>query len=490
MAMQVNSKVPPQQDGKPAAVEPGRNQNGAPPAVNGITWQQLASNFMPGAQAATATSVNHSGSSSSQQQQAGVSLAAQGIKAVAAGLTSLITNMGESAPASLTDGASTNNVAPQKPPPSEATMARINDSTTATSVGVKPAATLSDVGNESTNATSLEQGGTTASGTTDTSIKEKGSDNIIKVKALNEDGVLDMYTYHRGREGLEPRDDETGKLLCDVDPTDTNHGWEPPNLKIAINISFPLSDGQEDENEESQRRHSLGEKQDSELQYRETIEWDLADPKTATPMCFATNISEEYGLDAGQTLDLAMSIQKQINYFFQNKVAYQSPLTLLDANGNVRRGDHVNSPNMRGPPQLFGSAIGETKAGMPIPQRVVQPIKPTVVVDEAPRERRRSSTSSSSVTFTECKEEVLRRAKEKSAKAVAKKATEIRNGELVSIMEDDDYTQCHACKKRRDRRIMKCVCDNPNHVLCSKHVSVSGSPCYPILFLITCIASI
>ena len=306
---------------------------------------------------------------------------------------------------------------------------------------------------------------------------------LLKFNALNDDGILDMFTYHRGREGLEPRDDVTGVLLCDVDATDTNHGWEPPSMKISINISFPLCDGEPGTSieESPSKRQSPEEQEDSGLLYNETIEWDLGDPKTMSPMCFATCISEEFGLDAGETLDLAASIQKQINYFVQNKVSYKSPMTLMDANGNERSCAHVNSPGMRGPPQLFASVTGETKAGMPIPQKFVQTLKTKTPTN------RESSTKESVLANRPSREivavplpetvepeyiaEVIRRAKQKSIQDVAKRAAE--DGDDVRIMTEEINTLCHVCRKLRGGRVWKCVCNNPFHNVCTRHLSVS-----------------
>ncbi|KAL7535634.1 hypothetical protein ACHAXR_006622 [Thalassiosira sp. AJA248-18] len=58
---------------------------------------------------------------------------------------------------------------------------------------------------------------------------------------------LDIYTYHRGRVGQEPRDPKTGELLCDTDPVDTNHGWIPPKTMVKVTIKFPLGDLNEED---------------------------------------------------------------------------------------------------------------------------------------------------------------------------------------------------------------------------------------------------
>lgn len=262
-------------------------------------------------------------------------------------------------------------------------------------------------------------------------------------------------------------------------------------MKLSINISFPLSDcdGEADDNGESKaddvrdrpqtRRQNQDRAPDSGMMYTETIEWDLADPKTMTPMCFAMGVSEEFGLDACQTLDLAESIQKQINYFVQNKVAYKSPLTLLDANGIERTGASVHAPNMRGPPQLFGSAIGETKAGMPIPQKLLQTtksIKPAGSSSQEPIILDGSQRVFSSDVEPEYRNEVLRRVLEASMKNVAKRST----GGIVGLMEEQHDNVCHGCMKRKDQ-IWQLPCDNPYHTICARHVTVR-SLCFPSVY--------
>lgn len=420
--------------------------------------------------------------------------AAQGISAAAVGLASLIMNAGAKAPPpvdTLQTAAAEPSVASQ-PFPQTATASQVAREVTAPSGPILARINESDgnaKGNETT-AVATAPGDNTAAASSDDKARAssesddnaKKSDRVLRVKALDEDGVLDMYTYHRGREGMEPRDDETGQLLCDVEPTDTNHGWEPPNMKLSISISFPLTDSVDevDTNDKSEadetsrrpqtRRQSLGQApSDPGVQYNETIEWDLADPKTMTPMCFAMGISEEFGLDTDQTLALAESIQKQINYFIQNKVSYKTPLTFLDANGNERAGASAHPPNLRGPPQLYGSAIGDTKAGMPIPQNMLQTMK-TVSRTPALLSREPSSLERAALPpdiEPEYRDEVLRRMRQVSRKEVAKKWPE----GVERVLEAQDYSVCHCCSKRK-ARVWTMPCKNPSHSLCSRHISV------------------
>jgi len=475
-----------------------KQQNGVPATPQGTVAAGAS------AQGITAASVSATTNGSFSN---GMSTAAQGMEATAAGIAAMIMNKEASVQApSAEDANKASSVAAM--PMSDTQSAAVSErsimskesssdapmqvDTVATMFGAAaerstPAAP-SDVSapgtitaNQSTSTARDDANEPAAAAQSDDTVKS--SKGAIQVKALNEDGVLDMYTYHRGREGMEPRDDETGELLCDVEPTDTNHGWEPPSMKISINIDFPLSDGIGEANNNGEstsevgngmsttRRQAKEEKQDCGPLYTETIEWDLADPKTMTPLCFAASVSEEFGLDAGQTLDLAESIQKQINYFVQNKVSYKTPLTLLDANGNERVGASAYSPNMRGPPQLFGSAIGETKAGMPIPQKLLQTMKTARTPGTSSQEPIIMDGVSRGNIEPEYRDEVLRRARQLSMKDIAKRSTQECPGGLIGVMEEQQNGVCHSCTSRRSRTF-KLACRNPYHSMCSRHVTV------------------
>ena len=63
----------------------------------------------------------------------------------------------------------------------------------------------------------------------------------ITIKRVSDDGRADIYTYHRGRVGMEPRNPKTGELLADVDPSDTNDGWEPAGSTVTrVSVQFPV----------------------------------------------------------------------------------------------------------------------------------------------------------------------------------------------------------------------------------------------------------
>jgi len=73
----------------------------------------------------------------------------------------------------------------------------------------------------------------------------------IQLRSADDLGNLDIYSYHRGRAGDEPRCPKTGELLCDTDPLDTNHYWIPPRTTVArIVVRFPLEDDVDDSEDE------------------------------------------------------------------------------------------------------------------------------------------------------------------------------------------------------------------------------------------------
>ena len=56
---------------------------------------------------------------------------------------------------------------------------------------------------------------------------------------------LDIFTYHRGRCGQEPRDPSTGELLCDTDPIDTNYKWQPTPFELDRRTRCCLHGGED-----------------------------------------------------------------------------------------------------------------------------------------------------------------------------------------------------------------------------------------------------
>ena len=183
--------------------------------------------------------------------------------------------------------------------------------------------------------------------------------------------ILDIYSYHRGRMGCEPRDKNTGELLCDTDPVDTNHFWVPPTKKklvCAVTVRFPLVDDDDDVNDfddsseddnrgedgkeaeekgegenvpvnddspgessrsvsflpsdsmnKQQQKHSA--KATSSMvvpHFVQVVDWDLTDPNVPTPEEYASRIASEFGLTFQQTMDLTKMICQQLDDYCTN----------------------------------------------------------------------------------------------------------------------------------------------------------------------------
>jgi len=153
---------------------------------------------------------------------------------------------------------------------------------------------------------------------------------IVKTRALGENGELNIYAYHRGLQGMEPRDPATGDLLCDLPPTDTNHKNDEPKLTLNVTVKFPIVD------EDDIKRLD----KDDWPMFEDVIPWNLGDPETPTPMGFAAITAETFGLTFGQTVDLATSIQEQIYRHMREHCGYADPVALTDGAGIER----VNYP--------------------------------------------------------------------------------------------------------------------------------------------------
>ena len=137
--------------------------------------------------------------------------------------------------------------------------------------------------------------------------------------AQESEEVLDIYTYHRGREGMELRDEETGNLLCDLPkPTDTNHNSKEPDTATPVQMQFPLSD-----------IHV----------FKESITFDMVGKIQAgtTPMQLASDAAIEFGLSFAETIDLAESIERQVGTFCREHNSYNPPISSIDPQSGQRR---------------------------------------------------------------------------------------------------------------------------------------------------------
>ena len=320
-------------------------------------------------------------------------------------------------------------------------------------------------------------------------IYEKGTDpnvKVVKTRALSEKG-LDIYAYHRGREGMEPRDPATGELVCDVEPTDTNYKLDEPRLSLNVTVKFPLVD------EEDSKR---GNKVDWPM-FEDTIPWDLGDPETPTPMAFAVTTAETFGLTFGQTVDLATYIQDQIYRHIREHCGYAEPVALTDGAGTER----IQFPR-HSIPHLYG-AVCQNEV---VPGTRLAEVQPPSSRGKARSAARASSTSNNQGTTSRRSsmsgnsggrsqsrpppvlyeeedpieevyvEEVKRRLVEISKADVLAKSPDWAAGPLGCLEMRENWV-CHICHKR-NKLVGVFACGHATHSYCGSHLRVRTMPIY------------
>ena len=395
-------------------------------------------------------------------------------------------------------------------------------------------------------------------------------DEVITPLALGEGGLVDIYAYHRGRAGLEPRSPRIGELLCDVAPSDTGQQFamnkeaedgSDKKFIVTIDISFPLCDMEdileEEEEEENatavvasqtaqgksveepagmskdpplQRqnsrdanhagtsRHLLSRENSAVSQqsrkssskgvpaeddkdacpaiprFHDQIEWDLSSPDTPTAMAYATSVASEFGLSFGQTLDLASSIQEQIDTFVRKSgIIRPLPYAAKDPLG----ADRPASSSVVLMPALHGGAHNGGGTVQVISQQQQQqggitranPSRTSSRVSAASsgRSRQRGAVKPDAVehsvvpehmlkTFEteenkyrvaiEFRREVVKRAKEEyRQQLLAEHEGDVGDG-MVGNLEFVKDDVCHICHKRKSAGV-KFSCKN--HVFCENH---------------------
>ncbi|KAL7466420.1 hypothetical protein ACHAXS_006731 [Conticribra weissflogii] len=350
----------------------------------------------------------------------------------------------------------------------------------------------------------------------------------ISIKSINDEGVVDIHTYHRGRVGEEPRDEKTGDLLCDMEPVDTNHYWRPCKTILKVTVKFPLADADDDyvdsdleeeevtamkdeieggEGRETRARSvrsvqspnnsktwsavatELGdtEKETVVPYFREVVEWDLADPHNPQPLEYASNIGAEFGLNFTQTMELAESIQRQLDEFLWNHNPFHAPILLEDPYGGDRFDAHYGPPDSLilsvAPGARGGGGGGSGGGGVgnarrnPTFNRSINASSRRNHVNSVPKPPR--SRPFKSIVDVVSKDqlpvagkdgdkytkEVLKRAKAGSQE----KAMEFlnKNEEAILVVKNEN---CHICHIRRNCGIMfHCR----KHNFCDNHCAVS-----------------
>lgn len=306
--------------------------------------------------------------------------------------------------------------------------------------------------------------------------------------------TLDMYTYHRGREGMEARDKTSGDLLCVEEVTDTNHELDAPKLTFSVKVEFPLDDPDDDDDQDANNP--------KRMLYTDVLDWDLSDPSTPSPLDFANSVAREYGLSFGATLDLAASIEQQIETHLAAQYHFSEPVALKDPQGLLER-DRQAGPIMQA--HRYDQVMEAGRGGFLRPKRARQAAKTrstgnlsgrssnkttsnvsdtdSIAADtgqSSSAERRRSSLEAvpaakeSYATRDEDEiedvfvEEVKKRARKASVLDIIHRC---ENG-VVGQLEEAKNVHCHICHKRTDIGFIF-PCGRNNHIYCLYHINVS-----------------
>lgn len=317
--------------------------------------------------------------------------------------------------------------------------------------------------------------------------------NDIAVSGGNDKAaILDMYAYHRGREGMEARDKNSGELFCKQNATDTNHGLDAPKSIFTVKVHFPLD--QEDGDAAGSNK----------TMYTDTLEWNLSDPSNPSPMNFATSIATEFGLSMSATLDLAASIDQQVENHIAGQYQYSDPIAVKDPQGLSDR-DRQSRPIVQA--HRYDQVTEAGKGGFFRPKRARQTVRARSAATVSGRvnlitttnacdtesitaeigpfpfsERRRSSMESlSSAKDTEglgedeaVEQEFVDETKKRSQNASILEITQNCQNGIVGQLEEFKNGHCHICHKRADI-CFQFACGKKNHVYCLYHVNVSLS---------------
>ncbi|KAG7353450.1 bromodomain containing protein [Nitzschia inconspicua] len=315
------------------------------------------------------------------------------------------------------------------------------------------------------------------------------STNHIVDGERGNNAVLDMYAYHKGREGMEARDKMTGELLCKDIVTDTNHDLDAPKATFSLTIEYPLDNDGDDNGP-------------NKTMYTDVLDWNLADPSTPSPLDFATSIASEYGLSFGETLDLAASIEQQIEAHLFSQFNYSEPVAVMDQQGLSERDRQAGQVSQA---YRYDQVIETGKGGFARPKRVRQNAKPRapapppsgqgnnkkaitnpsetdiVTIEKGPASSsaRRKSNTESVLSATQLDnvrdddkvepafvEELKKRTRQASILDITKKC---QNG-VVGELEEVKNAHCHICHKRAEITFFF-ACGNKHHVYCLYHVN-------------------
>eukprot|EP00934_Nitzschia_sp_Nitz4_P006935 Nitzschia sp. Nitz4//scaffold70_size99833//92652//96899//NITZ4_004611-RA/size99833-snap-gene-0.136-mRNA-1//1//CDS//3329557185//6925//frame0 len=266
---------------------------------------------------------------------------------------------------------------------------------------------------------------------------ESGEGDTREATMVSEKRVVDMYSYHRGREGFEPRDSDTGELLCPLEGSDTNWENDAPKMVVPVDVKFPLDD--------------------QGTMFKERMQWDLSDSTTPSPMVFAMDIATEFGLEYGQMLHLAKYVQRQIEAHVQEHFAYSPAIATKDPLTNERRDAGPRVWTYR-----FGQVIPIVPGGFRLTRKEQQ--QAAAVAAPTPTKQKKDKLDMDEPIDSMYKEEVQRRGKLESQHEIAKAST---NGNL-GLLERHENIICHICHKRCDV-VFKFSCSSLSHSYCAFH---------------------
>ncbi len=281
--------------------------------------------------------------------------------------------------------------------------------------------------------------------------------NNVTFAGLFDDGkILDTYMYHRGRLGAELRDESSGALLCDVEPTDTNHNLTEPKLKANVVVEFPLGGSGKD------------------AVYKETITWDLGDDSTSTPLQFAAEVAQNFGLSFKEMHQLSESIQSQLRAFVQDNCSFSPPISLQsELYYQEKPPSYV--------PCLYGEVTGAKRGGAWYstqktrgrkPSGIIQAPQPEKIANRGrpPVKRKRESFSDGDGEIEDSTyfEEIQRRL-QAALEIEVKANSEIAQNSNTStdIAMAAEVTSCHLCDKKMECRL---PCSIGNHAVCFDHL--------------------
>lgn len=266
---------------------------------------------------------------------------------------------------------------------------------------------------------------------------------VLQVKPIQDGGIIDMYTYHYGREGLE--------MIEEIEPNDTGTvNWVgPKTLKPEILIEFPLGCGEK---------------------WSETVSWNLEDENTLTPLAFATNVAENFGLDFGAMIDLAKSIESQLYAATRIGDAYpETTTTLRDYSTDMPR-DPARSQHS----QWYGTSDPPGNGGFPMQGRSKNSKATSSVGTNKPKSLSRSTSIKPISTPASANKFVFRTEKVYRDEVIKRAKRECKAAWTNTQLQKKSNQTCYICQSKQSHCI-GFACQNASHFYCYNHMeSVLG----------------